>query len=110
MLLLLLLHPMLFISAASSPVMILVKMLGLFDLLVALAIILGQISLVPTKFLLICAAYLLAKGFLFLSDGASKIDIAVAIYCLILIFQPLIFLTVLSAGYLVVKALFSMAA
>jgi hypothetical protein len=92
------------------PDMVFVKALGFFDLLVAVMLILGQTHIVHGRILIACAAYLMIKGVMFFRDIASKIDICVGIYCVILIFHPLTVLTVLASAYLAIKGFFSFAA
>jgi hypothetical protein len=89
--------------------MVFVKMLGFFDVIAAVMIILGQFHVIGWRILGICAAYLIIKGIIFLKDFASKIDILVGIYCLMLIVKPIAIITVLASIYLAIKGFFSFA-
>ncbi len=88
--------------------MVLVKLLGVLDFLVAIAIILTPLNIIPTYFHLVLAGYLVVKGIFFLTDITSYLDISFGLYmCLILYWNP-VSVSVVIGCYLIIKALFSL--
>jgi hypothetical protein len=88
--------------------MIVIKFLGLMDLLTGLFIILGNYHAVSARILLLFLIYLIIKGVLFRGDIASFIDLGIAVYMIILIFFPITIISFLAAIYLFQKGVFSL--
>lgn len=89
--------------------MIIVKLLGIGDLLSILLIWTAQI--IPQRFALLAAIYLLGKGGIFAIGGdfASYIDVICGVYVILLTFGiGNILLSVLFSLYLLQKGVFSL--
>ncbi len=85
-----------------------VKFMGVLDLLAALFLILFQLEIVTSRVMLSFALYLFVKGVVFWGDGASRIDLILSIYMVsLLIWSPWI-LSIIAAIYLIQKAFFSL--
>ncbi|MBU1030501.1 MAG: hypothetical protein ABIC91_02710 [Nanoarchaeota archaeon] len=87
--------------------MIITKLLGFFDLLSSLIIILLNFSLIPWRLGASFALYLIIKGFIFKGDFSSFVDIFIGIYILILPIISFKLLTIISVIYLLQKGFFS---
>ncbi len=88
------------------------KILGILDIFVA--IILLSVSLnadIPKQVVVAVAALLCLKGFIFILDPASVIDVGIGILLLVSLFIALPFLVLLiPAGFLALKGTLSLAA
>lgn len=87
----------------------LVKILGIFDLIAALVVLAH--TQFPKMTLISIGAYLIIKGLLFAlsNDIASYIDVAVGSYIVLLAFNlPIFLLTIASSIYLAQKGLLSL--
>lgn len=80
---------------------------GGMDLLTAGAILLGQHGMVGARLMVVFAAYLCSKAFLFKGDLASLLDLLSGIYILFLIFGLNTFIAYLIAAYLAQKGVLS---
>jgi hypothetical protein len=92
--------------------MFLVKFFGIMDFLAAIILVLSLFGIVPFRFVLLFAAYLFIKGFIFKGDVASTIDMIAAVLMLLMYFigSSSGFFTVLAViiiVYLAQKAFFS---
>jgi hypothetical protein len=88
----------------------LVKLMGIMDLLSAVAVIMLHYDFFITwRIGLIFAAYLILKGWLFRSDIASLLDLLCGIYLFIMLLGFTTFLSWVVAVYLFQKAVFSLA-
>ncbi len=86
----------------------LVKFLGVLDLVAAAWMILAQNHIVSIRIGLVVFAYLLLKGYIFRDNWISYIDFIVGIYALFLMFgTSSMLLSYLFAIYLVQKAIYS---
>jgi hypothetical protein len=86
-----------------------VKLLGVADLLAAVAVVLLHYDILSWRIGFIFVAYLLVKGWLFREDINSVMDILCGVYMFIMLFG---FTTVVSwvvAIYLFQKSVFSLA-
>ena len=87
--------------------MFLNKILGFFDLLSILSMILLINGLIPWKIAVMFGVYLMLKGVLFKGDIASMVDFIIGVYLLLIpIFAPKV-LTIIFIIYLGQKALVS---
>jgi hypothetical protein len=64
----------------------LIQLMGILDFIAAILILLGHYHLASWRVLFIGAAYLGAKGFVFKGDWMSFVDIACAVYFIVLMF------------------------
>jgi hypothetical protein len=87
--------------------MVVVKILGFFDIVAAIIIVLAGFHISHWKVLVFCAAYLGIKGLMFFKDIASKIDLVIGAYCLLAIVYPVLFISIIAGAYLGVKAFMS---
>jgi hypothetical protein len=87
--------------------MVFVKILGFFDVVAAIIIVLAGFHVSHWKVLVFCAAYLGIKGLMFFRDVASKIDLIIGVYCLLAIVYPVLFISILAGVYLGLKAVMS---
>ncbi len=87
-----------------------VKLLGIADLLSALVVVLLHYQIIGWKTGLLFATYLVIKGIIFRKDITSLIDILSGAYMIVLSFGFSTFITWVIAIYLFQKACFSLAA
>lgn len=87
--------------------MFLFKVLGLFDFLAGLMIILSIGNIVPFRLVLGHALYLILKGYIFKGDLLSLIDAGIGIFAIISLILPMSFLSIIVAIYLIGKGFFS---
>ena len=85
----------------------LVKFMGLMDLLSGIVIVLFNFHLISIKFAFAIILYLLIKGIAFRWDLASIGDFGIAIYMLLMLFFPITFLSIIVAIYLFQKGIVS---
>lgn len=83
--------------------MVLVKLMGLTDILAGLIIILFTYDVIGVKFLLVFFLYLLIKGLAFRGDFASFADIGISIYMLFMLITPITVISYIVAVYLFQK-------
>ncbi len=87
-----------------------VKLLGLVDLLTAVLAVFAHIGFIPTSVLKIFAVYLIIKGAIFIKSFTSILDLGCGVYLLLMFFFNMhSFIVYLVALYLFQKAVFSMA-
>jgi hypothetical protein len=86
-----------------------VKLLGVADLLSALVVILLHYEIVGWRIGLIFVAYLLIKGWLFREDLNSILDILCGVYMFVMLFGFTTIISWVIAVYLFQKAVFSLA-
>jgi hypothetical protein len=84
------------------------KLLGFLDLFAAAIIILFHFSIIPGKIAFIAAIYLIGKALLFLGDFFSVIDGIVGIYILLMFIIKIPLISMMMAGYLILKSIWSM--
>jgi|FLOH01.1.fsa_nt_gi hypothetical protein len=87
--------------------MLLFKLFGFLDVLTIISMILLTLEIIPWRFGLIFASYLIIKGLIFKGDFNSFVDIIIGVY---IIFIPVFswkLLTTVFAIYLGQKAFFS---
>ncbi|MCF7866529.1 hypothetical protein K9L67_04025 [Candidatus Woesearchaeota archaeon] len=65
-----------------------IKLLGLLDLLTGLFILLYNFELLGIKLFISAILYLLIKGLAFRGDTASFTDLGIAIFMILMIFSP----------------------
>jgi len=87
--------------------MVVVWLLGFLDILTAVMLILGNFDLVSGKVVSAFVIYLFMKGLIFRGDVASFIDIAIAMYAVIMIFYPITIITIIASIYLLQKGVSS---
>ncbi|MBR9692967.1 hypothetical protein GOV07_03495 [Candidatus Woesearchaeota archaeon] len=88
--------------------MVLVKLLGLVDLVAAAMLALAFTELFPGRWVLYIAIILTVKGLFFLKDPVSKFDVVIALYMLLTIVVNIKLLSILFAIYLGFKGLYSL--
>jgi len=86
-----------------------VKILGLLDLLAAAVALFAHIGFLPVNLLYFFAFYLILKGAIFFRSLTSILDVACAAYLIAIAFGAKTFLVYLVALYLFQKAVFSFA-
>jgi hypothetical protein len=86
-----------------------VKLLGVMDLLSAVAVILLHYDLLGWRIGFLFVAYLIIKGWLFREDINSIMDILCGIYIFVMLFGLTTFISWVVAIYLFQKAVFSLA-
>ncbi len=84
-----------------------VKLLGLLDLLTAVAAIFVQIGFFPAGILKFFIFYLIIKGVIFIKSFSSIADLLCAGYLIAMMFGAKTFLAYIVAIYLFQKAVFS---
>lgn len=85
-----------------------VKLLGVADLLSAIAVVLLHYQLLAWKIGLVFVCYLLIKGWLFRQDINSVMDILCGIYVFVILFGFTTFVSWIVTIYLFQKAVFSL--
>lgn len=86
-----------------------VKLLGLMDLLTAIAAVFVQIGFFPPVILKFFMFYLIIKGVIFIKSFSSIADLLCAGYLIAMMFGVKTFLVYIVALYLFQKAVFSFA-
>ena len=86
-----------------------VKLLGVMDLLSAVAVVLLHYDILGWRIGCLFVAYLIIKGWLFREDINSVMDILCGIYMFIMLFGLTTFISWVVALYLFQKAVFSLA-
>lgn len=86
-----------------------IKLLGLADLLSAVTIVLVHYDIIGWRIGFIFVAYLLIKGWLFRTDINSIMDILCGIYLFVMLFGFTTIISWVVAIYLLQKAVFSLA-
>ncbi|MFC1741865.1 hypothetical protein ACFL3V_04990 [Nanoarchaeota archaeon] len=86
-----------------------VKLMGLMDLLCAVCAVLLHYDILGWRIGLIFVAYLVIKGWLFREDIASLVDILCGLYMFVMLFGFTTFVTWVVVIYLFQKAVFSLA-
>ena len=79
------------------------KFMGLMDVLTGIMILLFHYALIDTRLLASFILYLGVKAFMFKGDFASFLDAAVAVYMILMIFLPITLLSYIVAIYLFQK-------
>ena len=87
--------------------MVLVKILGLMDLLAALAYALVKYSLISQSVAAVLVLVVLVKSIIFLKDVSSMIDMAAALFLLLAIYGMLPSAAIFAALWLLQKSIFS---
>lgn len=88
--------------------MSLVKIYGILDLCSAVVLVLMQFYSAAWRLSLGLAFYLIIKSAIYIKDFMSWIDLGVAAYMIILLWQGSIILTLIFAGYLTIKGIWSL--
>ena len=83
------------------------KLLGAFDFITGIAMLLLQYDVLPSKFFITFAFYLLLKAIIFFGDLLSILDGIVGLYILLMIFVRSEPVTWIFAVYLMLKSLVS---
>ena len=86
-----------------------IKLLGILDLLAAVAVVFVQLGFLGPHTLEFFAIYLTIKGIIFIKSLSSWLDIASAAYLLLMIFGLQFWLAYFVAVYLFQKAVVSLA-
>jgi hypothetical protein len=86
-----------------------VKFLGVMDLLSAVTVILLHYDIIGWRIGLIFVAYLIIKGWIFREDINSIMDILCGLYMFVMLFGFTTFISWVVAIYLFQKAVFSLA-
>lgn len=84
------------------------KFLGLMDLLSITSLLLFKYGVIPQIFLIIAVIYLMAKGVLFFRNIASLLDFGVAIIFILALFQIYNVLTWVAIIWVLQKAILSL--
>lgn len=84
-----------------------VKLLGIFDLIAAIIFLLAQWDIL-TKLGIVVAIYLIIKSLIFIKDFTSWIDLAAGIYLLLVVFNIHSAFSVIFIFWLGQKAFFSL--
>ncbi len=87
-----------------------VKLLGIGDLLAAVVVVMMHYDLVGWRIGLLFAAYLLIKGFMFKGDFSSILDMVCGAYIIIMMFGLTTIVDWIVVLYLFQKSVFSIAA
>ena len=87
--------------------MFLFKLLGIFDILAGIMIIL-TLGDIPFRLILGHSLYLMLKGYIFKGDLLSLIDAGIGIYGIFALLLPIPFLSVIAGLYLVGKGTYSL--
>lgn len=87
---------------------LIVKLLGLADLLAAAFLFFAGTDLFPIRFILTVAAMLMLKGLIFLSDPVSRFDIIIGFYLALTLVFNIKILSILFGLYIGFKGLYSM--
>ena len=87
--------------------MLIYKIFGFADLLTVVIMFLLNSSLIPWRFALIFASYLIIKGLIFKGDFASMMDIIVGVYIILIPVFSWKILTIILAIYMIQKAVIS---
>lgn len=85
-----------------------IKIMGLMDIISGVTILLFHYELIPIRFLLAAILYLAIKGIAFRGDPASFIDIGIAIYMVIMLLNPFTIPSYIAAIYLFQKGISSL--
>ena len=88
--------------------MIIIKVFGFLDFLIALLLFLTPDNLAPQRLLIGGALFLIAKGIIYKGDFLSTLDLVIGSYCILALFHPILFLSFLAGAYLFVKGFYSM--
>ncbi len=88
--------------------MIVVKVFGFLDFLIALLLFLTPDDLAPQRLLIGAALFLIAKGLIYKGDLLSTIDMVVGVYCFIAMFHSVLLLSFIAGAYLFIKGFYSM--
>ena len=87
--------------------MFLFKILGIFDMLAGLFILLTLWD-IPFRLVLGHSMYLILKGYIFKGDLLSLIDAGIGVYGVFSLLFPISFLSILAGSYLVIKGTYSL--
>ncbi len=87
--------------------MFLFKLLGIFDILAGIILIL-TIGDIPFRLLLGHSIYLILKGYIFKGDLLSLIDAGIGVYGIFALLFPISFISILAGIYLVGKGTYSL--
>ena len=87
--------------------MFLFKLLGVFDILAGVMIVL-TLGDIPLRLILGHSLYLILKGYIFKGDILSIIDASIGLYGIFAIMIPIPFVSVLAGLYLVGKGFYSL--
>ncbi len=87
--------------------MLLLKIMGLMDILAGITLILYHYELIPLRILIAFLLYLLIKSIVFIGDLASAIELGISIYFIIIIFFPITIFTFIATIYLFQKGITS---
>jgi hypothetical protein len=85
-----------------------VKLLGVGDLLCAVAVVLLHYNLLNWRIGVLFVAFLIIKGWLFKEDITSIVDILCGIYMFVMLFGVTTIISWVVAIYLLQKAVFSL--
>ena len=89
--------------------MVLLKFLGILDILTGIIIILFQHDLIGWRLLLSFVLYLILKGVAFKLDFATVVELGIALYIIVgMIFSPVIIVSYIAAIYLFQKGIASL--
>lgn len=88
--------------------MILFKIYGFLDFLVAILLFLTPDGFAPFRLLVCAGLYLCAKGIIYRGDLLSVIDLSIGVYCLVALIFPVTVLSFIAGVYLFVKGFYSM--
>ena len=84
-----------------------VKILGILDVLTGISIILFNYDLLPVKIVFAVMIYLLVKGIAFRGDVASFIDLGIFVYMILMFISPLTIVSFIVAIYMFQKGIVS---
>ena len=84
------------------------KLLGIFDILAGISLILLNVNLPLMKFVWIFAIYLIIKGIVFIKDIGSLIDLVAGIFIILAIYNILTSFSWIFVIWLIGKGFFSL--
>lgn len=84
------------------------KLLGIMDLLSIASLLLFKYGITPKIFLIIAIIYLMAKGVFFFRNIVSLLDFGVAVIFILALFQTYNILTWIALIWVLQKAVFSL--
>ncbi|MGM5480971.1 MAG: hypothetical protein ACQESE_01025 [Nanobdellota archaeon] len=87
--------------------MIIIRIFGFLDFLIALLLFLTPDNLAPQRLLIGGALFLITKGIIYKGDLLSTVDMVIGGYCILALFHPFLFLSFLAGAYLFIKGFYS---
>jgi len=96
-----------YVRTISAIMPLVLKFLGLFDLLAATMLFLAATHIIPGRLILIVAAALIIKGLVFHGGPVSALDIVIGLYLALSTLWSAAMLNILFGVYLGLKGIYS---